>query len=131
MTLSSRHERHLADILPGGSRISGSGSKRKSHDVETKSEVESWWLFRYECKCTQNKSYSFKRTEWEELVDHVYSSDAHERPAWAVRFYGPGEPDEAPVLKDMVVVDLNDWVELLEELESLRAKEAEQVSSTD
>jgi hypothetical protein len=44
-----------------------------------------------------------------------------------VRFYGEGGSEDAPVLNDLIVVDLNDWVELLEELETLRAQEAEQV----
>ena len=127
MTLSDRHEAHLSEVVPGGARVAGSGSKRESHDVSTRSLTESWWLFRYEAKCTQKKSYSFKEAEWRRLVEDVYSRDAHERPAWAVRFYGEGGED-APVLKDLIVVDLNDWVELLEELETLRgSQEAQQV----
>lgn len=132
MTLSGRHEGHLASVVPGGKRVAGSGSKRESHDVFT--PTGGWWQFRYEAKCTQNKSYSFKEAEWRRLVEDVYSRDARERPAWAVRFYGEGGSEDAPVLNDLIVVDLNDWVELLEErvelleeLETLRAQEAEQV----
>lgn len=89
------------------------------------SEVNEWWRVRYEAKCTQKKSYSFKLADWQELVQHVYSSSAQERPAWAIRFYGEAdEAGNAPVLQDLVAVDLNDWCELLEELEQLRAAKA-------
>ena len=124
--LSRRHELDLARILPGAHRVAGSGSKRESHDVETLvTENNEWWRFRYEAKCTQKKSYSFKEAEWKDLVEDVYSRSSQERPAWAIRFYGeeasPGM-GQVPVLQDLVVVDLNDWCELLVELESLRGQ---------
>lgn len=118
--LSRKQEDYLAWVVPGGERVAASGSKRETHDVFTPGG-DDWWKFRYEAKCTQAKSYSFKLAEWKELCVHVYSRDVQERPAWAIRFYGEGEAD-APVLQDLVAVDLNDWVELLEELETLRAK---------
>lgn len=125
MTLSERHEAHLADVIPGGTRVAGSGSKRESHDVSTPGG--GWWQFRYEAKATQKKSYSLKLADFKDLVNDVYSRSAEERPAWAVRYYGVGDPEVAPVLQDLVVVDLNDWVELLEELGRLRGKETESV----
>ena len=118
--LSRRQEDDIADVLPSAQRTPASGSRRESHDVQgIITDTNEWWRFRYEAKCTQNKSYSFKLDEWKQLVSDVYSRDAQERPAWAIRFYGDGLSN-APVLQDLVAIDLNDWCELLEELERLR-----------
>lgn len=125
--LSRKHEDDLATLVPGGRRVVASGSKRESHDVYTP-DGDEWWKFRYEAKCTQRGSYSLKLSDWKDLEAAVYSRSANERPAWAVRFYGHGEAD-APVLKDLVAVDANDWVELLEELERLRGRQ--QIPKTD
>lgn len=121
--LSRKHESDLASVLPSSERTSASGSRRESHDVQgIVTETNRWWRFRYEAKCTQRKSYSFKRSEWLQLVNDTYVRSAEERPAWAIRFYGEGEAS-APVLNDLIVVDLNDWVELLVELEKLRGEQ--------
>lgn len=115
--LADQQETYLASVLPGASRTSSSGSRRESHDVRTLvSETNNWWRWRYEAKCTQKKSMSFKLADWRDLERDVYSSSVEERPAWAIRFYD----EDASVLKDLVAVDLNDWMELLVELERLR-----------
>lgn len=123
-TLSNRHEREIAKILPGAERTIASGAKLDKHDVRTlKTDSSRFWQFRYELKCTQKKSYSFKEAEWKELVEYVYRNSSDMRPAWAVRFYEDIDKSRAvdvPVKADLVVVDVNDWVELLEELEELR-----------
>lgn len=122
--LSERHENDLAALFPHASKTAGSGAKRESHDVRTLVfKVNEWWLSRIEAKCTQKKSYSIKLSEWRQLEADVYSSSAQERPVLAVRFYGEGE-DDSPVAKDLVVTDLNDYVELLAELEKLRGDQA-------
>lgn len=123
-SLFNRHERELAEILPGVERTIASGAKLDKHDIRTlNTDSSRFWQFRYELKCTQKKSYSFKQSEWKELVEYVYRNSSDMRPAWAVRFYEDVEKARAvdvPVKADLVVVDVNDWVELLEELEELR-----------
>lgn len=123
-TLSNRHERELAEIIPGVERTIASGAKLDKHDIRTlDTNTSRFWQFRYELKCTQKKSYSFKEAEWKDLVEYVYRNSSEMRPAWAVRFYENVDKARAvdvPVKADLVVVDLNDWVELLEELEQLR-----------
>lgn len=123
-TLSNRHEREIADILPGAERTLASGAKLDKHDIRTLDTATSrHWQFRYELKCTQKKSYSFKQAEWKDLVEYVYRNSSDMRPAWAVRFYEDVEKSRAvdvPVKADLVVVDINDWVELLTELDELR-----------
>jgi len=122
-TTSQRHERELAEVVPGGRQVLASGAKLDRHDVRTE-QSGTTWLFRYEAKCTQRKSYSFKAAEWKDLVE--YATLRGERPAWAVRFYGEGEVSSSlPVKADLVVVELNDWCEVLAELERLRGGQAE------
>lgn len=119
--LFNRHEKEFAEIIPGGDRTLASGAKLEKHDVFTKKNATNdHWRFRYELKYTQNQSYSFKLKEWNELKEYVALRG--ERPSWAIRFYGPSTDrvENTEVLADMVLVDLNDWVELLEELEKLR-----------
>src|SRR4030067_1078423 len=101
-TISQRHEREFAGVIPRGRRVAGSGSKRESHDVSTEpSTVVGSWDFRDEWKATQRKSYSLKLQDWLDLVGDVYSRSAAERPAWAVRFYGE-EGTDPPVKQDLV-----------------------------
>jgi hypothetical protein len=123
--LSRRQERHLADLIPHAETTPASGSRRESHDVQTRPN-DTRWRFRYEAKQTQAASISFKLSAWQQLVNDTYSRGSEERPAWAIRFDGKAEGIDVPVLQDLIVVDLNDWVELLEELEKLRGKQAEE-----
>lgn len=119
--LFNRHEKEFAQIIPGGQRTIASGAKLEKHDVFTeKNAVNDHWRFRYELKYTQNKSYSFKIEDWKQLKE--YCALRGERPSWAIRFYGPelDRVENVEVVADMVLVDLNDWVEILEELENLR-----------
>ena len=121
--LYNRHEKEFAALIPGGERTIASGSKLEKHDVFTaKNESNDHWRFRYELKYTQKASYSFKLKEWQDLKEYVALRG--ERPSWAIRFYGPemDRTENVEVLADMVLVDLNDWVEILEELERLRGE---------
>lgn len=121
--LSGRQEEEFAKVIPGGKRTIASGAKYDKHDVRTeKTEANAFWRFRYELKYTQNKSYSFKLKEWQDILEYVALQSADERPAWAVRFYGPNKArtEDTPVLADLVVVSLEDWIELLDELERLK-----------
>lgn len=119
--LFNRHEKEFAALIPGGQRTIASGSKLEKHDVFTeKNAVNDHWRFLYELKYTQKKSYSFKFEEWKALQE--YSVLRGERPAWAIRFYGDDldRAENVEVLADMVLVSVDDWVEILEELERLR-----------
>ena len=123
-TLSQRHEREFAETIPGGAGTLASGAKLEKHDVRTNQDAAAkYWQFRYELKCTQQKGYRFTKKEWKELNDYVYSRTAEERPAWAVRFYEETKRDRTSDVKvegDFVVVGLDDWVELLDELQRLK-----------
>lgn len=123
--LFERHEREFAELVPGGTQTVASGAKLEKHDVRTtQSKWLRWWFFRYELKSTQKKSYSLKLQAWKDLVEYVTSRSAEERPVWAIRFYGESvdRTSDTPVLADLVVLDLNDYVELIEELASLRER---------
>lgn len=122
--LSNQQEDHFANLIPGGKRTIASGAKYDKHDVRTeKTQANSFWRFRYELKYTQNKSYSFKLKEWQDIQEYVALQGADERPAWGIRFYGPtmARSSDTPVLADLVVVSLEDWIELLDELERLKS----------
>lgn len=119
-TLSNRHEREFAEAVPSTLQTLASGGVLEKHDARSEqTEDNRYWRYRSELKCTQKKSYSLKCAEWKELVE--YSALQGERPAWAIRFYEEGEArPNLPVKADLVVLDLNDYVELLEELGRLR-----------
>lgn len=128
-SLSQRHEREVAEVIPGGRQVLASGALLDKHDVSTSTKGS--WKFRYELKCTQQKGYRLTVKDWQELVEYVYGQSAEERPAWAIRYYDPESvaarpSDRASVIADLVVVDLNDWCELLAELETLRADKAKE-----
>lgn len=114
-SLAQRHEREFAEVIPGGETVIGSGSKLEKHDVST-SRYNGAWQFRYELKCTQQKGYRLTYKDWRDLVEYVYQNSSDMRPAWGIRYYNEDEKK----LADLVVVDLNDWVELLDELTELR-----------
>ena len=124
-TLSQRHEREFAEVIPGGTGTIASGAKLEKHDVRTNQSEESrFWQFRYELKCTQKKGYRLTKEEWKKLKQYVYSRTSDERPAWAIRFYSEEDKDRTSdviIEEDLVVVSLDDWVELLEELRQYRS----------
>jgi hypothetical protein len=120
--LSDRHERDIAAILPDGVRTIASGAKYDRHDVKSiQTEANNYWRQRLELKCTQKKSYRFIAQEWLNLFEYTYSRGSDERPGWAIRFYAEDDGRlEPPILADLAVIDMNDYVELLTELYSLR-----------
>lgn len=121
--LSGRQEEEFAKLIPGGKRTIASGAKYDKHDVRTEKTLANlFWRFRYELKYTQKKSYSFKLKDWQDIQEYVALQGADERPAWSIRFYGENKArySETPVLADLVVVTLEDWIELLDELERLK-----------
>jgi len=121
-TLSQRHEREFAEMIPGGAQVLASGAKLDKHDVRT--ATKGTWKFRYELKCTQKKGFRFTAEAWKKLKDYVYGRSSEERPAYALRFYGEDTDRIAntKVLADLVIVELDDWCELLEELERYRGE---------
>lgn len=122
--LSDQHEKDFAEVVPGGYQTVNSGATFGDRDVNTNlTDGTVWYQFVYELKSTQKGSYRLTLDDWNELVQDTYSRSSSMRPAWAIRFYG--EPSRVtPVKADLVVLDLDDFVEILSELTRLREREA-------
>ena len=126
-SLDKRHERELAGLVPGGELTIASGAKHEKRDVQSRrsgsGEEPDWWRFLYEAKCTQKKGYRVTAELWKEIEKDVLERSVEMRPALALRFYGESKHSigSTPVLADLVLVDLNDFVELLEELRHLKS----------
>lgn len=116
-TLSRRHEEELAELLPEGQQTIASGAKHEKHDVKTK-RGKSWWRFLVEAKCTQSKGFRVTEELWKEVKQNALLGGPEQRPALAIRFYGDSKESVArtPIQEDLVLVDLHDWLELLEEV---------------
>ena len=91
--------------------------------------------FVVECKCTQNVSYSITEKVWNEVKEHSNNRSWTSRPALCIRLYGKTEeetswggtrtntPEELPVELDLVVLDLNDFLEFYEQYLELKSKQ--------
>lgn len=123
LTLSRRHEQNLAEWIPGGEQTVASGAKLEKHDVKSKKDGF-FWRFLYEAKCTQSKGYRITRELWNEVVRNAHLQGQGMRPALAIRFYGESKAsvDKVTVDADLVVVDIDDWLELLETLEEYKRR---------
>ena len=131
--MSQRHERDVEKIWPQSKRTVGSGNKWEKGDLSTKEYVGI--EFAIECKSTQNSSYSIGKSVWNTIKSHAQNRSWLARPALAIRLYGStiqnfewGEkectPEELPVEADLVVLDLNDFLELYCEYIELKEKYA-------
>ena len=133
--MADRHESDVEAIWPEASKTIASGAKFEKGDLKT-SEVE-LISFVVECKCTQNVSYSITEKVWSEVKDHAQNKSWTARPALAIRLYGPTKeettwggvrentPETLPVNQDLVVLELNDFLEFYEDYLRLKEKENE------
>ena len=74
---AKRHEKEIAEDI-GGHTTKGSGSGNEKGDVRVDG------LFRVECKCTKNKSYSLKLETLQKIEEESLSSG--ETPLLNLRF---------------------------------------------
>lgn len=130
--MSQRHEKDVEDIWPESERTIASGAKYEKGDLKT-AEVENI-SFVVECKCTQKVSYSITEKVWNEVKEHAQNRSWTARPALAIRLYGSTEeetewggvrmntPEALPIKQDLVVLDLNDFLEFYEEYLELKRK---------
>lgn len=125
-TLSQRHEHEYAAMVPHTIRTIASGAILDKYDARSEKVYENRsWRFRSELKCTQRKGFRITSDQWREINEYALLHG--ERPLLAIRFYGPGPEEDAPVesvpvVADLVVMDLADFVELVSELERLRGQ---------
>jgi len=130
---SQRHEKEIEDLWPEIKRTPSSGNKMEKGDLQ--STETHGILFKVECKSTQNSSFSITKTIWNTIKSHAQNKSWLMRPALAIRLYGPtiqmtewGErentPESLPVELDLVVLDLNDYLEMYEDYLRLLEKEA-------
>lgn len=104
--MSDKHEEHLIDVL-GGVPSPGSGNQAAKPLDGRHSRMTEKFAFAWDAKSTLADSISVSRNTWDKIV-----RDAHgERPLMPIRFYDTQRLD---VGLDLVVLDLNDFVELLE-----------------
>lgn len=124
-TLFGRHELEIAEQLPEGQLTIASGAKYEKSDVQVeRSKSTVWWRSLVECKCTQAKSFSITKELWDLVSNRVYERSAEMRPVLSIRFYGSSkaQAQDVAVLTDLVVLDKDDWIELLQENYTLREK---------
>ena len=131
--MADRHENDVESIWPEASKTIASGAKFEKGDLKT-NEVE-LISFVVECKCTQNVSYSITEKVWSEVKEHAQNKSWTARPALAIRLYGPTEedtswggiyhntPETLPISQDLVVLELNDFLEFYEDYLRLKEKE--------
>ena len=127
--MSQRQERELEQEWPEAKRTIGSGAKWEKADLQTQ-EIQGM-EFMIECKSTQSSSFSITKSIWNTVKSHAQNKSWLSRPILAIRLYGPtiemtewGErentPETLPVELDLVVLDKNDFLELLEEFFRLK-----------
>jgi hypothetical protein len=132
--MADRHENEVEEVWPEAKKTIASGAKYEKGDLKT-AEVQGI-SFVVECKCTQNASYSITEKVWTEVRDHAQNRSYTARPALAIRLYDKTEeetswgvrantPETLPVKLDLVVLDLNDFIEFYEDYLRLKEKENE------
>jgi len=106
--LSDKHESFVADLI-GARKSRASGSQWNDQTDGRQNRYESEFAFAFDCKCAlpQTKSVSVTREMWQKLEDQSHG----ERSMLPIRFY---QTDRGDVWRDLVVLNLNDFVELME-----------------
>ncbi len=123
--MADRHEEELATYFPNLRKTSSSGAKDEKGDLQPQSSKEDQ-LFLFECKSTQQQSFSITKKLWQE-VSRIARTRSHKMiPVLAIRFYGPTEvktkwggyvklsPNDLDVEEDLVVISKSDLLSLIE-----------------
>jgi hypothetical protein len=126
-TLAQRHEEEFAADLDhvGVRQTIASGSVEGNLDANTGVNGDSW-RFWYSLKCTVGRGIRLTREIVEEARQAAYSRSSDCRPSWGMRIYEDDHSRKPGVFFDGVLVELSDWVELLEELQDLRRRLGQQ-----
>ena len=123
-SLADRHEREMSGLFPEAQVTIASGSQYEKSDIQSKpTENNRYWRSLIECKCTQNKGFTITRELWGIVQRRALERSSHARPVLSIRFYGGDDHlsvDNVRILADLVVLDSDDYIELLRELETLR-----------
>ena len=104
--MSQVHEAFLVKML-GGRKTKASGSQWQDQMDGRHARREQEFAFAWDGKSTFAKSIGLTRVMWEKAKEQAHG----ERPLLPLRFYDTSRLD---VGLDLVVMDLNDFVELLE-----------------
>jgi len=132
--MADRHEADVAEWWPLAKQTIASGAKYEKGDVKT-AEAKNI-TFDIECKCTQKKSYSITSDVWQTIKQHAQNRAWNARPILAIRLYGPTDvdtqwgtrsnsPETLQIIEDLVVMDMNDWLEFYDEYIMLKEKQDE------
>jgi hypothetical protein len=111
--MGDTHEAHLSEIL-GGAVTRGSGNQWKAQMDGRHNRMKRRFAFAWDGKSTLKASISVSLKMWRKAREQ----SGGERPLLALRFYNTEKLDD--VLDDLVVLDLNDFAELLEVAESVK-----------
>ena len=123
--MADRHEEDIANYFPNLRKTSSSGAKDEKGDLQPVSSKKDQ-LFLFECKSTQNESFSITKKMWKE-IEQIARVRSHKMiPALAIRFYGPSlfktkwggyvnlDPRDLDIEEDLVVISKNDLLDLIE-----------------
>lgn len=102
--LSDPHEKYLASLL-GGRRTVNSGAL-PNDPGDGRNQRYTPFAFCWDGKATKKASASVSLSTWDKLVEQ----SSGQRPLLALRYYG----ELLTVTRDLAVVDLNDFAELLD-----------------
>lgn len=104
--MAEDHERYLADVLRGR-KTRGSGNQFANPCDGRQNRYETGMAFAWDGKSTLGKSISVSRAMWDKLEEQAHG----ERPLLPLRFYNT---ERLSVGLDLVVLDLDDFIELVE-----------------
>lgn len=110
--MSDKHERFLAEIFDG--RMSKGSGNQFRDQMDGRNSRDQPHGLAWDGKSTQGKTVTVSRLGWAKAVEQA----AGERPVMPIRFYGPGY--ELTTDLDLVVLDLHDFVEILEDARAYR-----------
>ena len=129
--MADRHEKEIAEYFPNLRKTSASGARDEKGDLQPISSKEDQ-LFLFECKSTQNESFSVTKKLWREVVQIAGVRSHKMIPALAIRFYGPTkfktkwggyvdlDPRDLDIEEDLVVISKSDLLNLIEKANERR-----------
>lgn len=110
--MSKDHERDIAERL-NGRQTRGSGNQWNGPMDGRQDRYRIRFAFAFDCKATRGESLGVGRRMWAKAVDQA----GGERPCIPLRYYRNDRLSE--IDPDLVVLDMNDFEELLEALDTL------------